>query len=131
MYNFFNEAAASLVEETSWMEKFPKSGFDNISENAGFGERLIYGLKICAIGMLVVFAVLAVLCLVLYLFKLYYNMSTKKAAEKKAASAVSAPAVSSAETDEETLVAVATAAIAASRNESDAAFKVISITKIN
>ncbi len=125
MHNFFAEA------ETSWVEEFSKSGFENIPENAGLGERFIYGLKICAIGMLIVFAVLAVLCLILYLFKVYYNVSTKKAAAKKTAAPVSAPAVSSSETDEETLVAVATAAIAASRNDSDAAFKVISITKIN
>ena len=126
MHNFYAEA------ETSWVEKFPKSGFENISENAGLGERLLYGLKICVIGMLVVFAVLAVLCLILYLFKVYYNVITKKAASKKTADAANIPApAASAESDEETVVAVATAAIAASRNESDAAFKVISITKIN
>ena len=125
MHNFFAEA------ETSYVEKFAKSGFDNISENAGIGERFLYGLKICVIGMLVVFAVLAVLCLILYLFKVYYNVSNKKAAAKKTAAPVSAPVAASTESDEETVVAVATAAIAASRNESDAAFKVISITKIN
>ncbi len=107
-----------------------KSGFEQLAENATFSERLLYGLKVCLIGMLIVFAVLAILCGVLYLFKLYYMLSQKKKAPAAAPAEKPAPA-GDAPNDEELTVAVATAAIAAARNESDAAFKVISITKID
>ncbi len=107
-----------------------KSGFENLAEDASFVDRLLYGLRVCAIGMLVVFAVLIFLCGILYLFKLYYKLTQKK---KSPAPAVqpAAAATPAAEDDEELTVAVATAAIAAARNDSDAAFKVVSIRKID
>ena len=119
----------SSDEISSWPEKF-SSGYPNLAENASFAEKLIYGLKVCLIGMLIVFAVLAILCAVLYCFKIYYKLSQKK---KQPAAEIAKPAVSApgAADDEELTVAIATAAIAAMRNESDAAFRIISIQKID
>jgi len=108
-----------------------KSGFEELAENATVSERLLYGLKVCLIGMLIVFAVLAILCGVLYLFKLYYKLSQKKKAPSTAPVENPAPAAAGVTEDEELTVAIATAAIAAARNDSDAAFKVISIKKID
>lgn len=112
---------------------FEKSGLANLAQDASFGDRLSYGLKYAAVGMVTVFMVLTIIMAVLYLFKLAYVITSKK----KASATTAAPAVdnqaqtaaSSADSEEE-LVAVATAAIAAYRGESDCAFNVISITKI-
>lgn len=110
-------------------EAFTKSGFENLAENATFTDRLLYGLRVCAIGMLIVFAVLLILCGVLYLFKLYYKLSQKKKAQPAVQPA--APAANTGADDEELTVAMATAAIAAARNDSDAAFRIVSIRKID
>ncbi len=110
-------------------EAFTKSGFENLAEDATFTDRLLYGLRVCAIGMLIVFAVLLILCGVLYLFKLYYKLSQKKKAQPVVQPA--APAANTGADDEELTVAIATAAIAAARNDSDAAFRIVSIKKID
>lgn len=110
-------------------EAFTKSGFENLAENATFTDRLLYGLRVCAIGMIIVFAVLLILCGVLYLFKLYYKLSQKKKAQPAVQPA--APAANTGVDDEELTVAIATAAIAAARNDSDAAFRIVSIRKID
>lgn len=119
----------SSGEVSGWQAEFG-SGYPNLAENASFAEKLVYGLKVCLIGMLIVFAVLAILCAVLYCFKIYYKLSQKK---KQSAAEIAQPAVSApgAADDEELTVAIATAAIAAMRNESDAAFRIISIQKID
>ncbi|MDD4124315.1 MAG: OadG family protein [Eubacteriales bacterium] len=93
-------------------------------------DRLLYGLKICAIGMTVVFLVLFILFIVLYCFKLYYNAGQKKISSAKDIPVDNVPVSSAAPDDEETVAILATAAISASRNDKEAAFKVISIKKI-
>lgn len=106
------------------------SGYPMLPENATLSECFMYGLQVAGIGMAVVFLVLILLMAILYIFKLVATSVAKKPTEAPAtAPVVSAPVASSSE-DESTVVAVATAAIAASRGASACAFKVISITKI-
>ncbi len=120
---------------------FPGSGFENLAKDASFMDRLVYGLKICGIGMIVVFLVLVFLWFILYCSKFLNNKNAKKEtlpgdeAAPATVSAVTAvpgtSTVSAADSiDEQTVVVVATAAITASRNAKDAAFKVISVKKI-
>lgn len=109
---------------------FPISGFENLSKDASFVERLLYGLKFAAIGILTVFLILTLLMAVLYVFKLVFYRKPKAGTKAAPVNSPSAQPAPSAANDEATLVAIATAAIAASRSESDCAFKVISVTKI-
>ena len=113
---FLLENAGEAVTSTTVSavaDVFPKSGIENLAADASFGEKLAYSLKYAAIGLMTVFSVFG---------------------SKKKATATTAPAPKAAEApagdSEEELVAVATAAIAAYRGESDCAFKVISINKI-
>ena len=109
--------------------------------SATVSEKAIYGLQVVAIGMGVVFGVLFLLIAILQVFKLVaiQKSSESKNAESAVPATVSAPAVSASApvsvasvpaSEEEAVVAIATAAIAASRGESECAFNVISIKKI-
>lgn len=108
------------------------SGFANISPDAPIGERLMYGFQVAGIGMAVVFLVLVLIMAILYVFKLFATSGAKKPAEAPKAAPAPAPAapVAPATDDEQLIVAIATAAIAAERSESACAFKVLSITKL-
>ena len=145
-------SAASAAADSSWVETF-SSGMENLNPNAPFSEKLLYGLKIALIGIVVVFLILAIIWAVLFLkirlntnstaqmilaiiwavlfvFNLIFkNKSAAKPAERETAPAPVQKPVSGT-LDEETAVAVATAAIAAARGEEKCAFNVISITKI-
>ncbi|MEG1743493.1 MAG: OadG family protein, partial [Clostridia bacterium] len=110
---------------------FSKSGVENLASDATLGEKFMYGLKYTAIGLVTVFLVLILLMAVMYVLRLIFARDSFKSKAKQQVSPISAPtnvvnetkAVAN-ENDEETLVAVATAAIAASRGSSDCAFKV-------
>ena len=121
------------------------SGFANLSPDATLGEKLVYGLKVAGIGLLVVFLVLVIIMAILYVFKLVAvskgkSGSSAPSAVPSAAPTATAPsappaapvtpAAPSADAEEERVVAIATAAIAASRGASDCAFRVISVTKL-
>ncbi|MGM9611619.1 MAG: OadG family protein [Candidatus Woodwardiibium sp.] len=122
-------SAASAAADSSWVETF-SSGMENLNPNAPFSEKLLYGLKIALIGIVVVFLILAIIWAVLFVFNLIFkNKSAAKPAERETAPAPVQKRVSGT-LDEETAVAVATAAIAAARGEEKCAFNVISITKI-
>ena len=122
-------SAASAAADSSWVETF-SSGMENLNPNAPFSEKLLYGLKIALIGIVVVFLILAIIWAVLFVFNLIFkNKSAAKPAERETAPAPVQKPVSGA-LDEETVVAVATAAIAAARGEEKCAVNVISITKI-
>mgnify|MGYP001663042440 FL=1 len=122
-------SAASAAADCSWVETF-SSGMENLNPNAPFSEKLLYGLKIALIGIVVVFLILAIIWAVLFVFNLIFkNKSAAKPAERETAPAPVQKRVSGT-LDEETAVAVATAAIAAARGEEKCAFNVISITKI-
>ena len=122
-------SAASAAADSSWVETF-SSGMENLNPNAPFSEKLLYGLKIALIGIVVVFLILAIIWAVLFVFNLIFkNKSAAKPAERETAPAPVQKPVSGA-LDEDTVVAVATAALAAARGEEKCAFNVISITKI-
>ncbi len=86
------------------------------------GEALSMGGQTTAIGLGIVFGVLLVLMLVLVLFKVIFYKDPSKQ-KKVAATEVNAPVVNETievkdETDEEELIAILTAAVAASLNTS-------------
>lgn len=82
-----------------------------------FGEKLSTGLTVFALGMVTIFAVLAILWVILALFKVVFYREKKPETAKKATPApVHVPAPASApvaENDDGALVAAITAAIAA------------------
>ena len=85
------------------------------------GEALATGLQTTVVGLSIVFGVLIILMLVLMLMKkVFYREPAKKAEAPKAAPVEAAPVASVAakEEDEDELIAVLTAAIAASLNTS-------------
>ena len=107
------------------------------------GERLADGLQVFVIGIVAVFAVLAVLWGVLALFKIFfYDIPEKKKAEaaKKALENTPAPAypevepeVAAPEEDDTQLIAVITAAIAAYTAQSGKSalpFRVVSYKRL-
>ncbi len=130
------EVSAEVSTEVSTAEDvstiFPILENEDVSHSSIL-ERLTHGGKVTLVGMLVVFAVLIVLMIILYIFSAVFGK--KKDVKSDAPAVQAAPAVSAAPAvaanGEEAIVAVATAAIAAARGESDCAFKVISITQIN
>ena len=106
---------------------------ENLTDKSTFGERTVVGLQVVAIGMGVVFGVLILLIGILQLFKLFALKGTKKAepAKTEVNAPAAAPATSSAPaSDEETVVAIATAAIAASRGQSNVDFKILSFAPV-
>lgn len=106
--------------------KGPLVTFDH--ESATFGDKLIFGLQTAGIGMAIVFTVLIILWGAIALVsKIVGGESAPKAAPAQKAPAQPQTAEA---TDESELVAVCTAAIAASKGETDCAFNVISITEI-
>ena len=126
----------SMTDNSAVTENNGETIFEIIENGEGtFMERLAHGGKVTLVGMLVVFGVLLVLMAVLYIFQgIFGRKSSRKSASVKepvsAPAFVSAP-VAAATNNEEEVVAVATAAIAAARGESECAFNVISITQID
>lgn len=118
---------------------FSKSGYSMMPENASLADRLLYGLKVAVIGIAVVFIVLILLWFILAVFRKISERSIKEGSGKAPeenqvvspqAAGVAPTASATDEPDEETVVILATAAIAAMRNSKDAAFKVISVKKL-
>lgn len=111
---------------------------ENITSETAMGEKAVFGLQVVGIGMGVVFGVLLLLMAILQLFKIFAIKKTVDEIKAEPASTTPvAPASAHAVTvasapasDEEKIVAIATAAIAAARGESECAFNVISIKKI-
>ena len=84
-------------------------------------QALLEGLKVTVVGLTIVFAVLIILMIVLMLMKVIFAKEPKKqAAVQEVKPAPAAPVQSAAEDDidDEELIAVLTAAIAASLNTS-------------
>lgn len=107
---------------------------ENLTENSTYGERAVVGLQVVAIGMGVVFGVLILLIGILQIFKLFSGVKTPAAKETKVKNEVSQPATAPANTasvdDEQKMVAIATAAIAASRGKNDVDFRVLSFAPV-
>ena len=98
------------------------------------GEAIVFGIAILVIGMLTIFAVLCLLWLCLYLFKLFlHDLPKKKSNSRKAEPVVIIPerVAESTDSDEEELVAVITAAIAMAESDySGMKFRVVSFKRV-
>lgn len=94
----------------------------------GAFDKLMYGLNVSIIGIITVFAVLALIMGVLYLFRLYfYDLPNKKKAEESQPKAAPAPAavktsapVTAVASEEDELVPVVIAAAVAAYMETNA-----------
>lgn len=114
------------------ISSFAADASDNIVKP--FGERTVEALGNLALGMLVVFSVMAILCIILTFTGKFFSSKDKKTEAKKV-EAEPAPTVEEipANNDEE-IVAAITAAIAcvlASEGTPAPAFKVVSFKKTN
>ena len=111
----------------------PIIDFENF-EFTQIGDALIFGLSILAIGMLTIFAVLCLLWLFLYLFRIvFHDLPSKKNAKKGSVTTVSTveKAVEKNEADDSEIIAVIAAAIAMAESEnSGMKFKVVSFRKV-
>lgn len=101
------------------------------------GEAMSEGLKVTGLGLTIVFAVLVILMIVLYLFKVIFYKDPSKQAKPADSAPAEAPApVQTAAPeedgmDEEELIAVLTAAVAASLNTSTYNLKIKSYRRVN
>ena len=100
----------------------------DINQALPFGEAALYGLKMLLVGMLIVFAVLALLWLSLEISgNIFRKLSSaaKPVVEQKPEPVVVAPAA----TDDTELIAVLTAAIAAMESAPATRFRVVSFRR--
>ncbi len=93
------------------------SSMESVMNNdMSMAERLIYSLRMTAIGLLMVFAVLGIICFVMYLFRLFFytlpNRRSKKADEVRQSDVSVIPSADPNEVDP-ALIAVLSAAVAA------------------
>ncbi|MBQ2766091.1 MAG: OadG family protein [Clostridia bacterium] len=105
---------------------------DEVSNSAPLSDRLMFGLQTALLGMGVIFAVLIILWAVLSVFKLVFykgdSEETSKATEVAPAPIPQSVPVQSAPNDAE-LVAVITAAIAATLDKPQTSFRVVSFRR--
>ena len=98
------------------------------------GTALLFGLSMLAIGMITVFAVLGLLWLCIYLFRLFFHELPAKKAAKRAAAAPTAVVERTEEVathSDEEIVAVIAAAIAMAESEhSGMKFRVVSFRRV-
>ena len=100
----------------------------------GFTEKLVFGGQMVLIGMSVIFAVLSLLWLCLYIFKVFFHdIPSKKKADKAAKTVVEVAPVKqavAARNDDDEIVAVIAAAIAAAESENAGLkFRVVSFRR--
>lgn len=96
------------------------------------GEALSTGGVTTLLGLSIVFSVLIILMIVLMLFKvIFYKDPNKKAAASAPVQVKEAPAVKDEEVDEGELIAVLTAAVAASLNTSTYNLKIKSYRRVD
>lgn len=100
----------------------------------GFIDKLVFGGQMVLIGMSVVFAVLALLLLSLYLFKVFFHdiPSVRKSASKEIKTVEAAPVATTTQNtaSDEEIVAVIAAAIAAAESENQGLkFRVVSFRR--
>ena len=95
------------------------------------GEVMSEGLKVTGVGLLIVFAVLVILMLVLYLFKVIFYKDPKQSQAAPVEVAPVAPTETAvSQEDEDELIAVLTAAVAASLNTSTYNLKIKSYRRV-
>ena len=102
-----------------------------LDKKLGFLDALTYGGQTVLLGMATVFAVLTIIWLALVLFKIFlYDIPNKKAAEAATATEPAAVVPISAGSDEDEIIAVIAAAIAAAESEAGGVkFKVVSFRR--
>lgn len=101
----------------------------DINKEMEFGSAALYGLKMLLVGMLIIFAVLALLWLSLEISgKVFKKLEAKSSTpvEKKPEPVVAAPVPATADLE---LIAVLTAAIAAMESAPAARFRVVSFKR--
>lgn len=105
-------------------------GTKHLLSEVGFLDTLTFGLQMLLIGMVAVFAVLGLLWFCLYLFRiLFHDLPAKKAKEAPTEEVVPAPVAVPA-TDDDEIVAVIAAAIAAAESENAGLkFRVVSFRR--
>ena len=105
---------------------------EQLTTTMELSDRIGYALQRTLIGLLIVFGVLAIIWLVLSLFKVvFYKDPNKKSEEKAAPVAEPAPATVAARSDDGAVVAAIIAAITAMRNEegNTSSFRVVSFKR--
>lgn len=125
----------SVIEEASGtVEEAAKSGIASIDISTTEGK-LNMGLQVVVVGMLVVFAVLAILWFALVLFKFFcYDLPQKRKKEpelsvKQEVTEVPVPIVQN--NDEEIIVAIAAAIAAAEAEEPWTRFRVVAFRRVS
>ena len=117
------------------IEDFSKPIVDFANFNiTQLGDALLFGLSILLIGMVTIFAVLCLLWLFLYLFKLFFHeLPAKRAAKKSVTPVVNVVEKSNEDSGsaEGEIIAVIAAAIAMAESEnSGMKFRVVSFRKV-
>lgn len=111
----------------------PIIDFENF-EFTQIGDALLYGLSVLAIGMITIFAVLCLLWLFLYLFKLVFHdhpMKKKAKTNLSPTTSIQEKVNETAKADDEEIIAVIAAAIAMAESEnSGMKFRVVSFRKV-
>lgn len=102
-------------------------------ESVQLGEALSAGLKVTVVGLSIVFAVLIVLMIVLVLFRVIFYKEAKNNVNEKQIESVPSPIpqkVSESKNENDELIAVITAAIAANLGTEESKFKIRSYRRI-
>ena len=102
------------------------------------GENLLAGLEVLGIGMLIILGMIAIIFLIIkFIFPLLAKISDrpkKEKREKTKEAQIEAPApteiIDNSEEDEDEIIAVITAAIAASTNRPTKSFRVVNFKRI-
>ena len=114
-------------------KSLPIVDFSNF-EFSQFGEAFLYGGSVLLIGLATVFAVLCILWLCLFIFRLvFHDLPSKKATKNKVAQVLTPveKTVESRKADDGEIIAVIAAAIAMAENDQTGTrFKVVSFRRI-
>ena len=116
----------------SFLSISPDNYGENIIETLGFGKTVAFGGMMVLIGMLTVFAALVLIWGCLTLFKvLFHDVQSKKTVKVETEPVVAEPVEIVSQTDDEELIAVISAAVAAAESENDGLkFRVVSFRRL-
>ena len=131
MLTLFSHAALDAESVTAGAQDMFSSVMDQSTPAA---ERAMEALRVFAIGLGTVFAVLAVICAILYLFKLFFYEIPKRRQHKETKettlpAADTAPAVDTPQEDEGEIVAAITAALSVVLEKPAASFRIVSFKR--
>ena len=130
MLTLFSHATLDAESVTAGAQDMFSSVMDGSTPMA---ERAMEALRVFAIGLGTVFAVLAVICAILYLFKLFFYEIPKRRQHKETKETVpdAAPVSneSTASRDEGEIVAAITAALSVALEKPAASFRIVSFKR--